>query len=112
MSSTNPGSIDTMLDVLSDPYRRRVLLALSEYGRREEEEFTIHSLASPRLGDEEPDVLEIRLYHTHLPKLAKVGYVEWSSDGEAIRRGPHFDDVEPLLETLIERETDLPFDFP
>lgn len=100
-----------MFEALESPYRRRVLLAVRGDGRREEE-FTMHSLACPRLGDTEPDILRTLLYHSHLPKLADMGYIEWSPDEGTVRRGPHFDEIEPLLNLLVEHEEELPYDFP
>lgn len=72
----------------------------------------MHSFASSRLGDEEPDILKTRLYHSHLPNLAEKGYIEWDADSELIRRGPHFDHIEPLLDLLVEYREELPARFP
>lgn len=108
-----PASVDTMFEALASPHRRRVLLAVREGDDvRYEEEFATHSLASPRLGEREPDILRLLLYHSHLPRLADVGYVEWSPDEGVVRRGPHFDEIEPLLDLLAEHEGELPSDFP
>ena len=106
------GSIDTAFDALRSPSRRRILFALSEYGLREPEELTLHSFVSMEGGGKEPDVSKILLYHTHLPKLADMGYVEWTPNSETIRRGPRFDEIEPLLGIIMEHGDDLPYSFP
>jgi hypothetical protein len=53
------------------------------------------------------DPLELQLYHTHLPKLADVGLVEWERDAGIVSRGPEFSEVRPFVERIRESEREL-----
>lgn len=110
--SPEEASVDAMFDALCDPIRRRVLLAISDHGPRDAEEFTADAFASAEMGEMEPDILRIRLFHSHLPRLAEAGYVEWDPADGTIRRGPAFADIVPLLDVLVDHADDLPPDFP
>lgn len=110
--SAEEASVDAMFDALRDPIRRRVLFAVSDHGPRDRGEFTVDAFASAEMGETEPDILQVRLFHSHLPRLAEEGYVEWDPDDGTIRRGPAFDEIAPLLDVLVDRADDLPPDLP
>lgn len=95
--------LDARLEVLTSPYRRRVLRLVSDRGPLDEDELTAAAVGACGRGDD-PDVLRMKLLHSHLPNLAKRGYIEWSPGAEVIRRGPRFDDIEPLLGTVADDE--------
>ena len=75
---------DTLVEALADDRRREVL----SYVVRAEGSLTVDELATtlaatdrsrpPVAGD--ADRVGIRLYHVHLPKLAKVGLIEVEDD--------------------------------
>jgi hypothetical protein len=106
--AADPTSPDVMFDVLRNSYRRRILLAVSDYSPSDEGEFTL-----PEFATDEQDLTELRpvLYHTHLPKLAEYGYIEWDPDTETIRQGPHFGEIAPLLAVLVDHRDELPADW-
>lgn len=54
---------------------------------------------------------ELALYHSHLPKLADCGLIEWDPETQTASRGPEFGTVEPLLYLLAENAHVLPNDF-
>lgn len=111
MTQTNHSvSLDTTFNVLGHSYRRCILLALSAHTPRTEDEFTAATLSADNAGETERKRLNIALFHSHLPKLADAGYIEWDSETGMIRRGPNFETVAPFLELLGERETCLPAD--
>lgn len=110
--STDPASLDEVFDALSDPYCRRILLAVSRHGPRDREEFTTDAFASGEMGGDDPDVLRTLLFREYVPKLADRGYVEWDPEAETIRRGPNFRDLAPLVEVLVEHEEGVPADLP
>ena len=85
--------LDSMLDALGNEARRSILLAL-----RHDAPGTILDVSDRSTDTEEA----IQLYHTHLPKLAEDGYVEWDRDSNTLSRGPRFPDIEPLLRLLEE----------
>ena len=73
---TNSASIDAMLDTLSDPHRRRILLAVSDHNPRDEDEFTPDEVATDGMDDTDLESIKTQLHHTHLPKLADKGSIE------------------------------------
>ncbi|WP_431357866.1 hypothetical protein [Halobaculum rarum] len=48
------------------------------------------------------------LYHTHLPKLEKFGYIKWNEAEKTIQRGPQWEEIEPLLELIHSHLCELP----
>lgn len=95
--SPDSAFLDGKLALLTSPYRRRVLFAVSERGPLAEDEVAAALFSAGVTDDPDPDVLKLKLVHSHLPKLAKEGYIEWDPATERLRRGPNFDDVAPLL---------------
>ena len=101
--------LDRMFDVLGDPYRRRILLLVSDANPRDEDEFSPEEIA------DEYDEVEFKptdLIHRHLPKLADAGYITWDRETETIRRGPRFDEIEPLLKLIQDHQDELPVGWP
>ena len=101
--STSRPSLDDAIAVLADQYRRRLLVALLE----QEPE------APLRVGDAvgtvaNRETVTTRLQHAHLPKLADSGYIVWDREGHTIWRGPHFEDVQPLLAFIADHPDRLP----
>lgn len=105
----NPSALDRMFDALRHPYRRRILLLVTEHNPRDEDEFQVEDLATE---DDDLELLTSELYHAHLPKLADSGYIEWEADTHTIRRGPNFDEIEPLLRLMHDHQDELPDGWP
>jgi hypothetical protein len=105
----DPASLDRMFDTLAHPYRRRILLLVSERNPRGEDEFSVEAVATE---DDDRELLAVELYHTHLPKLAEAGYVDWDEEGHTIRRGPNFDAIAPLLRLMDDHRDELPDGWP
>jgi hypothetical protein len=87
---TDGPSVSTTLDALADRQRRRLLLALSEANPQR-----VSGDGGTSAGQTEDSV---RLHHVHLPKLVEDGFVEWDEETDEIRKGPHFDRLEPFLD--------------
>ena len=87
-----------VFDALADPVRRHLLVALSEEGSRDDGGVDPQSLLVDLAAAD--DRLRSDLYHTHLPKLEEMGFVE--RDGETLHRGPKWDDIEPYVDLLRE----------
>jgi len=102
-------ALDRMFDALSHPYRRRILLLVSEHNPRDEGEFSVDALET---ADDDLELLTTELYHAHLPKLADSGYIEWNEDTHTIRRGPNFTEIAPLLRLMHEHQDELPDGWP
>lgn len=90
-------AIDSMMDALRSRPRRVVLMTLIERPT----EVSIAALER----DLTRENARISLFHSHLPKLADTGYIEWDEDAETVSRGPRFSEVEPLVQLLREYNT-------
>ncbi|WP_436935567.1 hypothetical protein [Halovenus marina] len=96
----------------------RVFEAVSAEPRRQ----LIVSLLDAEAGDSVPlpegainpnvpvdaEEFQAQLYHTHLPKLAEGGFIEWERDPLRAFRGPRFDEVAVVFETLQQSASELP----
>ncbi len=102
-------STDEVLDVLRNPYRRRLLVALLDENPLGAEDPKL--LPDVTMTDGDDHGLHIKIRHVHLPKLADVGYVDWDQESHSVTRGPKFDEVRPLLELLRDHVDVLPDDW-
>lgn len=55
-----------------------------------------------------PEVLQQKLYHRHLPKLAEKGFIEWEREPFQASRGPKFEQVAIVFKALHSSALDLP----
>lgn len=83
--------LDSVLEALSKRPRRLVLTGLLDGPL---------SVGEAAAETDDPETMEIRLRHVHLPKLEEYGYVEWDPDAGLIRRGPSYPEAEPVLEMV------------
>lgn len=104
-------SLSELFEILSHEYRRRVLIAISQANPRDEEEITSEMVADGR-DDDALAVVEQKLYHIHLPKLADAGFIDWNHETGIITRGPRFKQIEPLLRLMHEHQDELPDGWP
>jgi len=86
--------------------RRRLILLLLKRGRIQ------HRADLLIRGDDGREDLEAALTHSHLPKLADAGYIEWDQDTGEVSRGPRFEEIEPLLELIQNHADELPPGWP
>ena len=100
-SSTDSALLDARVEMLTSPYRRRVLLAVSERGRFDEGTLAREMIGSVASADADPDRLRTELLHSHLPRLADGGYVAWDPDTGEVRPGPDLGAVEALLRAFV-----------
>lgn len=98
-------------DCLRAPERRALLLSLHEQvgqplvaGDGSGESSEDAELSVERLGT---DLDTVRMHHVHLPKLAEAGYVEREGDDRVVPGGS-FEEIRPLLETLVQNAEALP----
>lgn len=107
--STGQSALDRAFEILSHPYRRRILMLLSEVNPRDEDEITPEKIATE---DDELEPLTTELYHLHLPKLEEASYVAWDRDTHTIRRGSRFDEIAPLIKLMHDHQDELPEGWP
>jgi DNA-binding transcriptional ArsR family regulator len=115
MTPTGPGGgrgaepevLDRVFDALADRHRRQILVALLSHPTyREDEPLSVGALGA------DLDAMTHALHHAHLPKLADAGYVEWDPGSETVSRGPRFEEVAAVVETLQANEEALPGEWP
>lgn len=107
-----PGhSLSELFEMLSHAYRRRILTAVGRANPHDEDD--LPSETSPGEDDEAAlALLRQQLYHVHLPKLDDAGFIDWNRETGIIRRGPRFEEIEPLLRLMNEHRDELPVNWP
>lgn len=103
--SESTATPDQVFRALSHPVRRRILTSLGERNPLDVEE-----LASMPLGPDDGRTLAVELHHRHVPHLDEAGFVEWDRETDTITRGPHFEAVQPVIETVRDRQDERPHD--
>lgn len=95
MSETGVGK-DTLFEILKNERRRRTLQLLAERG----DSVHISDILSALVTDDrtKQDIFPSIRQH-HLPKMAEVGLVKYDLNEGTVKRGEHFSDVEPYLNT-------------
>jgi hypothetical protein len=83
-------------------------MRVSEHNPRDEDEFVVDDITT---DNEDLEPLTTQLYHSHLPKLADAGYIEWNEDTQTIRQGPSFEEIAPLLRLMTDHQDELPADW-
>lgn len=101
-------SLDTLLSIMADRYRRRLLLNLLEHNPQDDED--IVGLADVSVAGEELAAFRVEMKHKNLPKLVDAGLIEWDRSANVVRKGPAFEEVRPLLVLLRDHEDALPDD--
>ena len=103
MSTETVTSFDTHLDALGHVERRQLLLALLDV----EEAALPIELDQLEYETAESDVL-LSFRHNHLPKLEDLGFVDVNPVQHSVTRGPHFEEIRPLLKHLDRHQDRLP----
>lgn len=97
--------VDDLFEALSNPYRRQLLVALLEHNPQDDDDRDPLDLIS---DDIEPDVLELQLFHNHLPKLEAMNFISWDREANEISKGPEWDEIEPLITLIDDHQDELP----
>lgn len=95
---------DDLFDALSNRYRRRILVSLVAPPRS-------GTLAVPEglhQGETDLDTLQTTLFHTHLPKLDEMGFIDWNRGSHVVTTGPRLEECSPYLVVLYEHREKLP----
>lgn len=96
---------DDLFESLSNSYRRQLLVALLDHNPQDDDDRDPLNLVS---DDIEPEVLEIHLFHNHLPKLEEMGFITWDRETNEISKGPDWVEIEPLLSLIEDHQEELP----
>jgi hypothetical protein len=92
--------LDCVFDALAHKYRRKVLVAVLEQHPQADDDIQIP--ADVPLEGEDMAACEVAMTHNHLPKLADHGFIDWDRDSNTVRKGPHFEEIRPLLELMCD----------
>ncbi|MFC4359713.1 hypothetical protein ACFO0N_17345 [Halobium salinum] len=98
-------SLDAKLSTLSEPLRRHVVREVADRTDRTGDALAAGTLVPEANGEHRKSTL-VELHHVHLPTLAERGFVEWDADEDAVRRGPAFEGLLSLLDTVADHEND------
>lgn len=91
-------TLDEAFNALSNPERRRILLALAEQNSQTDQPVDyLDDIPFDRTNEEE---LQLRMRHCHFPLLEHAGFIELHMDGQQIGKGPNFHHIQPLLNLL------------
>ncbi|WP_458190806.1 hypothetical protein [Haladaptatus sp. NG-WS-4] len=101
IATIQEASLDTFLKILADTDRRQLLVALLEYDSLDEGYSQIP--AEVTNSDERESQLSLQMTHIHLPKLDDADIIEWNRDAYAVRKGPRFDEIRPLVQMVQEQ---------
>jgi len=83
-----------LFDALTNPYRRQLLVALLDHNPQDDDDTDpLNILTSGRKSDD----LDMAISHTHLPKLERMGFIEWNKQTDEISKGPKWDETAPVL---------------
>ena len=108
ISGGDTGSIDAH-HLLSHPLRYRVLLELPNHDNPVQLPAIADGIRSSEIGGEtrhddtaDSDAVEIELHHTHLPKLAAAGWIEYDSENRTIRYESRIETIRSALRTTAD----------
>lgn len=94
---------DAVFRALASERRRRLLAALARHSPEDE----IPVSEAVRSRSRGMDDFPIAMRHNHLPKLERWGFIRWNRDAGVVSRGPQFEEIVPLLTTLLNHDDDL-----
>ena len=107
MSSTDH-PFDRGFEAMKHPVRRRVFLALSDDNPMQVDDVgespeptDVHDIVTD--GEE-----KIALIHVHLPKLADADLIDWDRANRIVRRGPNWEEIQPLIQLINGHRERLP----
>lgn len=95
---------NTVFEMLANDHRRRLLFALLDHNPQQE----VQEPAGATLDGVEKENVQIEMYHRHLPKLEDAGFIRWKRDAQQVTKGPVFEEIRPLLESLRENADKIP----
>lgn len=97
---------DEVFEALTAKPRRQLVAALVD-APTDQPVVLPEAAASPTVPSD-LDSLRIDLRHTHLPLLDDAGFVRYESEPFRAYRGPRFEEVATVIETLHDAAADLP----
>ena len=97
---------NNVFEALTAEPRRQLIAALVD-APADQPVVLPEAAASPTVHSD-LDFLQVDLRHTHLPLLDDAGFVRYESEPFRAYRGPRFEEVATVIETLHDAAADLP----
>jgi hypothetical protein len=95
-----------VFEAVSAEPRRQIIIALLDADVTETVPLPERAInPNVPVDTEEP---RAQLCHSHLPKLADWGFIEWDTEPLRSSRGPRFDEVAVVFETLQQSAAEIP----
>ena len=109
ISEGDTGSVDTY-DLLNHPLRYRVLLELPNHDNPVRLPVLADGIRSSEIGGRQPrhddtadsNAVKTKLHHSHLPKLAAAGWIEYDSENRTIRYESRIETIRSALRTTAD----------
>lgn len=95
-------------ETLANPYRRQLLLALFDENPQDDDDLDPLDLLTDGETIDDLAVTRLELTHSHLPKLADMGFIEWDREVGELSKGPNWKEIAPLLRLMHEHRDELP----
>ncbi|WP_449560118.1 DUF7344 domain-containing protein [Natronococcus roseus] len=107
---------DNLFDALAAGHRRQLLVELlssPQYVSKpsgisqeivEADKALLQRYLSSSRTIVDADEYSVSMHHTHLPKLAEYGFIEWDRDDNLVVQGPRFDEMSPHLRLVAEQQ--------
>ena len=106
MVGTRPDS--QAFEALANSYRRQLLLALFDANPQDDDDFDPLDLLAEGETTDDLATTRLKLKHSHLPKLADMGFIEWDYELGELSKGPNWKEIAPLLRLMHEHRDVLP----
>lgn len=106
MVGTHPDS--RAFEALANSYRRQLLLALFDANPQDDDAFDPLNFLAEEETTDDLAITRLELTHSHLPKLAEMGFIEWDRDLGELSKGPEWKEIAPLLRLIHEHRDELP----
>lgn len=107
LTAANPDhSLESLFELLSDERRRLVVSTVAEKGERVSLSDLAETVAEAEAADASAvskdhfEVVHTLLYHSHLPKLADAGVLEFDREEGAVEPGPDLSSVAEVSAAL------------
>ncbi|SIR87310.1 hypothetical protein [Natronorubrum thiooxidans] len=96
---------DVFTAVSAEP-RRQLVVSLSE--QPADDPVSLPESATNPAICSDSDTLRRELYHRHLPLLADMAFVEWDTEPLVATRGPRFEEIAVVVDSLHANAGELP----
>jgi len=97
---------NTVFRALAAEPRRQLVVSLME--APPDRELSLPEAANPPYLLHDPETLYSELLHSHLPILEDAGLIEWRREPLCAKRGPQFDEVASVIDSIHGNAAELP----